>query len=103
MPRRCRARRRLQLRKDLALTRAGAEGSSEEADAEGAVAGEGGSEEPDEETRVIEQMEGLRERAAHDLKKQRKKRREAKKKARIRAAQLSLSACPPRPSACYNT
>ena len=45
----------------------------------------------DEEEKILGEMDDVRSKAAARLKKERKKRRESKRKARIRAAQLALS------------
>lgn len=79
------------MRKDLQLKLAASqkkpgEGGSE---AEEDVAGSESS--LDEEGKILEEMEGVRSKAAARAKKERKKRKESKNKARIRAAQLALS------------
>ncbi len=79
--------RRLQVKKDLGLSRAA-----------GAAAEEAGADEPekeeselDEEEKILGEMDEVKAAAAARAKKERKKRREAKTKARVRAAQLALS------------
>ena len=81
--------RRLQVKKDLQLKLAAGKekpGSGEEAESDAASESS-----LDEEGKILEEMDDVRSKAASRLKKERKKRRESKNKARIRAAQLALS------------
>ena len=77
------------MKKDLQLKLAASKekpGSGEEAESDA-----GSESSLDEEGKILEEMDDVRSKAASRLKKERKKRRESKNKARIRAAQLALS------------
>ncbi len=77
------------MKKDLQLKLAAGKekpGSGDEADLDAASESS-----LDEEGKILEEMDDVRSKAASRLKKERKKRRESKNKARIRAAQLALS------------
>ena len=86
-------RRRLQVRKDWFVRQATASKEGGGADA-GEGKEEGEESELDEEGKILAEMDEAKQKAVHRAKKERKQRREAKKKARIRAAQIALGARP---------
>ena len=83
--------RRLQVRKDLQLKQAASQKAAGEGGSGAESEGAGSESSLDEEGKILEEMEGVRSKAAARAKKERKKRKESKNKARIRAAQLALS------------
>ena len=80
------------MKKDLQLKLAAGKEKPGSGDEAGSDAGSKSS--LDEEEKILEEMDDVRSKAVSRLKKERKKRRESKNKARIRAAQLALSETP---------
>ena len=79
------------MRKDLQLKLAASQSKPGEGEPGAEPDGAGSESSLDEEEKILEEMEGVRSKAAARAKKERKKRKESKNKARIRAAQLALS------------
>ena len=80
------------MKKDLQLKLAAGKEKPGSGDEAGSDAGSKSS--LDEEEKILEEMDDVRSKAVSRLKKERKKWRESKNKARIRAAQLALSETP---------
>ena len=79
------------MRKDLQLKLAASQKKTGEGESGAESEGAASEASLDEEEKILEEMEGVRSKAAARAKKERKKRKESKNKARIRAAQLALS------------